>query len=82
MELHVATFDEFAYLYAVNEQTYELTMNVVVKNGAHTANMVFHVIPDSHEQLILDGMPLAPGTVVEFIAPPSVAVHGHVLRSI
>ena len=81
-ELHVATFDEFAYLYAVNKLTYERTLNVIVKNGDNEANLTFYVIPDSHEQLILDGMPLAPGTVIEFIGSSEIAVHGHVLRDL
>jgi hypothetical protein len=82
VRLHESTFDEFIYMYAVNDQAYELNMSIVVTNGSNQAVLTFYIVPDSHEQLILDGMPMAPGTRVEFIASPDVAVHGHVLRDI
>jgi hypothetical protein len=82
ISLHAATFDEFAYLYAVNDRAYETTMNIVVKNGAYEANLTFYVIPYSNEQLLVDGLPLAPGTSLQFVAPADIAVHGHVLRDL
>lgn len=80
--LHTSTFQEFLYLSAVNDRTYELTTNVEIGNSSYEESLVFHIIPDSQEQLLMDGVPLAPGTTVRFSAISNVAVYGHVLRDI
>ena len=82
--LHTATYNEFVYLFAVNALPYEqpLTVRVSASSGHPTANLVMSVIPDSAEQLVLDGMPVAPGTSVSFAANGNVAVYGHALMDI
>jgi hypothetical protein len=80
--LHTSTFDEYLYMYAVNKLTYELAANIEFQNSPFKETLTMHILPDSCEQLVIDGMPLAPGTTVRVAASNNIAVYGHVLRDI
>lgn len=80
--LHTATFDEYLYLYGVNSRTYEIVISIQIENAPYVEDLSFNVIPDSFDQLILDGLPMSAGTTIRFSADSNIAVYGHVLRDI